>query len=126
VSLLYGSPDALPAISLGWDKRCLNLGEAEGTKFEERPLPLGVIYVLGESAGGSGVEVVSQKTALMILVANTYASNCLDATQRAKEFEILSRVVATVPVRKIVRGKSVAEVEPFCAAIQRDFAGIHS
>jgi hypothetical protein len=128
VSLLYGSPDALPAVSLGWDKRCLNLGEAEGTKFEERSLPLGVIYVLGESAGGSekGVEVVSQKTALMILVANTYASNCLDATQRAKEFEILSRMVATVPVRKIVRGKSVAEVEPFCAAIQRDFAGIHS
>ena len=128
VSLLYGSPDALPAISLGWDKRCLNLGEAEGTKFEERPLPLGAIYVLGESAGGSekGVEIVSQKTALMILVANTYASNCLDATQRAKEFEILSRMVATVPVRKIVRGKSVAEVEPFCAAIQRDFAGIHS
>jgi hypothetical protein len=128
VSLLYGSPDALPAISLGWDKRCLNLGEAEGTKFEERPLPLGAIYVLGESAGGSekGVEVVSQKTALMMLVANTYASNFLDATQRAEEFEILSRVVATVPVRKIVRGKSVAEVELFCAAIQHDFAGIHS
>jgi hypothetical protein len=128
VSLLYGSPDALPVVSLGWDKRCLNLGEAEGTKFEERPLPLGAIYVLGESAGGSekGVEVVSQKTALMMLVANTYASNFLDATQRAAEFEILSRVVATVPVRKIVRGKSIAEVEPFCAAIQRDFAGIHS
>jgi hypothetical protein len=128
VSLLYGSPDALPAVSLGWDKRCLNLGEAEGTKFEERPLPLGAIYVLGESAGGpeKGVEIVSQKTALMMLVGNTYATNFLDAEQRAKEFAVLSRVVATVPVRKIVRGRSFAEVEAFCAAIQRDFAGIHS
>jgi hypothetical protein len=128
VSLLYGSPDALPAISPGWEKRCLNLEEAEGAKFEERPLPLGAIYVLEESAEGSetGVEVVSQQTALMLLIGNTYASNFLDATQRAQEFEILSRVVATVPVRKIVRGKSVAEVEPFCAAIQHDFAGIHS
>jgi len=127
VSLLYGSPDALPAISLGWDKRCLNLGEAEGTKFEERPLPLGAIYVLGEAGGSEkGVEVVSQKTALMMLVGNSYATNFLDAKQRAEEFEILSRVVATVPVRKIVRGRSAAEVEPYCAAIQRDFAGIHS
>jgi hypothetical protein len=128
VSLLYGSPDALPAISPGWDKRCLNLGEAEGTKFEERPLPLGAIYVLEKSAGGSekGVEIVSQKTALMMLVGNTYATNFLDAKQRADEFEILSRVVATVPVRKIVRGRSAAEVEPFCAAIQRDLAGIPS
>jgi hypothetical protein len=128
VSLLYGSPGALPAISPGWEKRCLNLGEAEGTKFEERPLPVGAIYVLEKSAGGSekGVEIVSQKTALMTLIGNTYATNFLDATQRAEEFEVLSRVVATVPVRRIVRGRSVAELEPFCAAIQRDFAGIHS
>ena len=97
-------------ISPGWEKRCLKLEEAEGTKFEERPLPLGAIYVLEKSAGGSekGVEIVSQKTALMTLVGNTYATNFLDATQRAEEFKILSRVVATVPVRKIVRGKSVA------------------
>jgi hypothetical protein len=83
---------------------------------------------LGESAGGpeKGVEIVSQKAALMMLVGNTYATNFLDAKQRAEEFALLSRVVATVPVRKIVRGRSLAEVEPFCAAIQRDFAGIHS
>jgi hypothetical protein len=83
---------------------------------------------LEKSAGGSekGVEILSQKTALMMLVGNTYATNFLDAKQRAQEFEILSRVVAAVPVRKIVRGRSVAEVEAFCAAIQRDFAGIHS
>jgi hypothetical protein len=127
-ALLYGSPDALPSISLDWDKRCLSLGKAEGAQFEERPLPLGAIYVLGESAGGpeKGVEIISQKAALMMLVGNTYATNFLDAKQRAEEFEVLSRVVATVPVRKINRRREAAEVDGFCAAIQRDFAGVES
>ena len=128
VKLLYGSPDALPQIMPDWDKRCLKVGEAEGTKFEERPLPLGAIYVLGQAASASaeGVEIVSQKTALMMLVENTYATNFLDAKQRAKEFEILSRVVATVPVRKINRAREGAGVEDFCAAMQRNFASIGS
>jgi hypothetical protein len=126
VALLYGSPDALPAITPDWDKRCLQL--AESTKFEERPLPLGVIYVLGESPDGSeeGIEIISQKTALMMLVGNTYATNFLDGKQRAEEFEVLSRVVASVPVRKINRGREVAGVEELCAAIQRNFASIES
>jgi len=128
VKLLYGSEDALPQIMPDWDKRCLKVGEAEGTTFEERPLPVGAIYVLGQAAGasGEGVEIISQKTALMMLVENTYATNFLDAQQRAKEFEVLSRVVATVPVRKINRGAEGAGIEEFCAAIQRNFASIGS
>jgi hypothetical protein len=128
VALLYGSPDALPAISLDWDKRCLSLGKAERAQFEERPLPLGAIYILGESTNGSeeGIETISPKTALMMLVGNTYATNFLDAKQRAEEFGVLSRLVATVPVRKINRRGETAEVEGFCAAIQRDFASVES
>lgn len=126
VKLLFGSANALPMITAGWDKRYLKIGEVRGTKFEERRLPLGAIYVLGESTGGSekGVEIISQKTALMMLVENTYATNFLDAKQRAEEFEVLSRVVATVPVRKINRGREAAGVEEFCAAIQRNFSSI--
>ena len=128
VKLLYGSPGALPQIMPDWDKRCLKLGEAEGTEFEERPLPLGAIYVLGEAADASAedVEMISQKTALIMLVENTYATNFLDAQQRAKEFEVLSRVVATVPVRKINRGREGVGVEELCGAIQRNFASIGS
>jgi hypothetical protein len=128
VKLLFGSPDALPMITGGWDKRCFKIGEVEGTKFEEWPLPLGAIYVLGQAAdaSGEGVEIISQKTALMMLVENTYATNFLDAKQRAKEFEVLSRVVTTVPVRKINRAREGAGVEEFCTAIQRNFASIGS
>lgn len=128
VALLYGSPDALPAISLDWDKRCLSLGRADGAQFEERPLPLGAIYVLGESTGGSEkvVEIISQKRALIMLVGNTYATNFLDAEQRAEEFRVLSRVVGAVPVRQINRQRETAEIEEFCAAIQQDFASVDS
>jgi hypothetical protein len=128
VKLVYGSPDALPQIAPDWDKRCLRLGEVKETKFEERRLPLGAIYILGASGGGSeaGVEIISQKAALMMLVGNSYATNFLDAKQRAEEFEVLSRVVASVPVRKINRGGAAAGIEKFCAAIQQNFASIDS
>ena len=128
VKLLYGSPEALPPIMPFWDKRCLNLGGDGETRFEERTLPIGGIYVLGDSTPGPTdcVETISRITALMLLVGNTYATNFLDAKQRAEEFEVLSRVVATVPVRKINRRGETAEVEGFCAAIQRDFASVES
>jgi hypothetical protein len=128
VEILYGSPEALPRITKGWDKRYLNLGENSGARFEERVLRLGAIYILENSTaeGEKCLEEVTQKTALMLLVANTYATNFLDAEQRAKEFEVLSRLVATVPVRKINRGTKGAGIEEFCAAIQRNFASIGS
>ena len=72
------------------------------------------------------VEIISQKTALIVLVENTYATNFLDANQRAAEFEVLSRVVATVPVRKINRRRETAEVEEFRATIERDFASVEA
>jgi hypothetical protein len=127
VKLIYGSPDALPPIMPDWDKRCLKLGEDGETRFEERTLPIGGIYILGDSSPNpTRVETISRKSALMLLIGNTYATNFLDAKQRAAEFAVLSRVVATVPVRKIRRGEEAAGVEELRAAIQRDFASIKS
>jgi len=128
VKLLFGSPDALPMITAGWDKRCFKIGEVEGTKFEERSLALGAIYVLGEEAGTSGesVETIPQKTALMMLIGNTYATNFLDANQRAQEFEVLSRLVGAVSVRQINSGREGVGPQELCKMIQRDFASITS
>lgn len=128
VKLLYGSADALPRILPEWDKRCLKVGEAEGTKFEERPLPLGAIYILGNDTAEAEphVETISQKTALLLLVANTYATNFLDAKQRAEEFAVLSRVVSGVPLRKINRRRGQISPEELCAVIRQDLADIDS
>jgi hypothetical protein len=126
VKLLYGSPDALPQIMPDWDKRCLKLGEDGGARFEERVLPIGAIYVLGDSTPNSAesVECISQKTAMMSLVTNTYATKFLDAKQRAEEFSVLGRLVTAVPVRKINGERGVLRVEELCEVIQRDFGSL--
>jgi hypothetical protein len=72
------------------------------------------------------VEEVTQKKALMLLVPNTYATNFLDAEQRADEFVVLSRLVATVPVRMINSRNDVAGPEELCEIIRRDFASLDS
>jgi len=128
VKLLYGSPDALPRITPDLHKRCIKLGEDAETRFEERALPIGAIYVLGDATTNSykSVESISQKTALMLLIGNSYATKFLDAKQRAEEFEVLSRVVASVPIRKINRGAAASGIDQLCAAIQRNFASVSS
>ena len=128
VKLLFGSPDALPMITADWDKRCLKIGDVEGTKFEERSVPLGAIYIFGDSEGGSqqSVEMVSQRAALMMLVRNTYATNFLDAKQRAEEFAVLSRLIAMVPVRQINARRAAVGPQELCTVIRQDFADITS
>ena len=128
VELLYGSREVLPRIPGGWDKRYLNLGGNNGGRFEERTLQLGAIYILGDATteGKKCVEEVTQKKALMLLVPNTYATNFLDAEQRADEFVVLSRLVATVPVRMINSRNDVAGPEELCEIIRRDFASLDS
>jgi hypothetical protein len=126
VKLLYGSPDALPQIIPNWEKTCLQLGEDGKARFEERALRIGAIYALGDSAANSGetVEGVSQRTALMTLVTNTYATTFLDAKQRAEEFAVLGRLVTAVPVRKVNAKRGTLRVDELCDVIQRDFSSL--
>jgi hypothetical protein len=125
VKLLYGSPEALPQIMPDWDKRCLKLEDGEA-RFEERALPIGAIYILGDSTPNSakGIESISQKTAMMTLVTNTYATNFLDAKQRAEEFAVLGRLVTAVPIRKVNAKRGTLRVDELCDVIQRDFSSL--
>jgi predicted ATPase len=126
VKLLYGSTEALPQITTEWEKRCLKLGEDGKTQFEERALPIAVIYILGDSKANSArsVERISQKTAMMTLVTNAYATNILDAKQRAEEFAVLSRLAAAVPVRQINARRDTVGPHELCRIIRTDFASI--
>lgn len=126
VKLLYGSPDALPQIMPDWSKRCLKLGESGEARFEERTLPIGAVYVLADSRANlaESVEFISQKTAMMTLVTNTYATNFLDAKQRADEFAVLGRLVSAVPIRKVNAKRGTLRVDELCKVIQRDFTSL--
>ena len=100
VESLYGSAEALPQFSANYEKRCLSLGKQE-LRFADRPLPLAAIYILGDRRGDPAplVEELPPQRAFLALVANTFATNTLDTSMRAKEFEILARVSPDVPIR---------------------------
>jgi hypothetical protein len=128
VKLLYGSENALPLITTGWEKRFLALGQEGMPKFGDREAPVGAIYLLcGSSATTEGcIQAVSKKDALLTLIANTYATHFLDARQRAEEFALLSRLVDQVPVRTVNPRRHLVSVDALCEFIHQDFAGIDS
>ena len=122
VSMLYGSPDALPQLVHDWEKRQLALGE-NGTRFEERTLPLKAIYILGARRPDIGPSVtdVADREALLTLVANTYATNLIDRTMRGEEFDVLSRLTSSVRVRTLHPSDDPSRIGDLCRLIQSDF-----
>jgi hypothetical protein len=126
VEMLYGSSEAVPRFIPNWDKRRLDLGR-EGTRFETRTLPLGAIYVLGDRRPNleSRVEALSPRSALLSLVADTYANKILDRDLRAREFTLLSRLVTTVPTRRIHLHADANRLKELCGVICRDFESLH-
>lgn len=102
VEALFGSVEALPRISPDhpdWDKRYLDLG-GEGFAFADRPLPLVAVYtgVRDDAAVAPRLEEIPLAEALLVLVANGYASRLLDRPMRAREFDVLARLAERVPV----------------------------
>jgi len=127
VEMLYGSSEALPRFSTGWEKHRLALGN-QGTRFENRSLPLGAIYLLGDRRPDQApfVEEVRPKAGLLSLVADTFANKILDREMRAREFAVLARLVTTVPIRRIHPHKDPDRLEELCTVIHKDFASLHN
>jgi hypothetical protein len=122
VQALFGSADALPKITPTWGKMYLPLDQ-NGHRFQESPLPLGGIYVLAEREPGLAVPTITAFTAseaLMTLVGNSYVSYVLNADMRSREFELLSRVVTSVPVRHVRTVADSSGIFDLCEAIVAD------
>lgn len=126
VSSMFGSVEALPLITPNWHKRFLDLN-SPGCQFERAPAPLTAVYFLGERSSAAEVpvvEAVSARTGLMALVSDTYVSYLLDSTRRAKEFQVLGRLVANVPLRQATASTDFERIPHFCQAIVDDFRQI--
>lgn len=127
VNILYGALDALPRLvpsDPSWDKCYLNLCENE-RNFQQHPLPLAAIYLLGErsyDAAAPFVEAMPAHAGLMALVANTYANYLLDRTMRTQEFASLGRIVASVPMRRAIPHADPAYLSKLRDVILDDFA----
>jgi hypothetical protein len=122
VKALFGSKDHLPRLTPNWDKCYLDLSERQ---FQSKSLPLAAIYQLGtRSDDGPLVEVVDRAKGLMSLVANTYATKLMDKQMRAREFELLTRVLNQVPVRRVTPHVDPARIPELCESIVTDFEAI--
>ena len=120
VAMLYGTPDALPRLTPTWDKRALALSPRGA--FAQHSLPLRAVYLLGEQRDRPATvfdEVVGAQCFLALL-GNTYVGYLLDATMRQHEFESLARLVATVPVRRVIQSGGSRDVAALCARLLED------
>jgi hypothetical protein len=127
VKMLYGTADALPQLTPGWNKRRLALG-GEEARFEDRPLPLGAIYILGDRRPEPVpyVQKIGAQDALVSLVAETYANKILDRELRAREFAVLGQLVSSVPIRRVFSSSDSTRLENLCRVIREDYASLGS
>jgi hypothetical protein len=125
VNILFGAESKLPSFSPNWDKRQLALSENR-LGFEQQSLPLSAIFLLGERSADPGaprLEPVPPREALLSLVADSYATNLLDRDMRASEFELLGRLVAAVPVRRLRPHKDPLRLGRLCDLIDEVCGG---
>lgn len=125
VKALYGTETHLPRLTPNWDKRYLDLSE----RFQPQPLTLAAIYQLGERSdvpSAPFVTPVDKSKGLMSLVANTYATKLMDKQMRAREFELLTRVLNNVPMRRVTPHSDIAHITELCTRILSDFKSVLS
>jgi len=120
VKALYGNETHLPKLTPNWDKCYLDVND----QFQQQPLTLAAIYLLGERRDDVAtpfVETVDRAEGLMSLVANTYATKLMDREMRAREFELLTRVLNNVPLRRVTPHSDAARIPELCDRIVDDF-----
>jgi hypothetical protein len=120
VKMLYGPDKALPTLSPDWGKQLLSLA-ANRLKFEQRNLPLGAIFILGERSSDSRapfIESMPHREGLLSMVANSFATNLLDQDMRAHEFSLLGRVLSEVPIRHLRPNTDATHIQRLCEAVE--------
>jgi len=126
VQALCGAPDVLPFLTPNWPKCYLTLG-GESHRFHTAPLPLSAIYLLGERTSdprAPWVEPVPAAAGMMALVKNTYMSYLLDKERRAREFDLLGRLLERVPLREVRPPAAPPLLPQLCEVIVEDFRAL--
>lgn len=127
VKMLYGPDKTLPTFSANWDKRVLSLGQ-DRLRFEEKSLPLGAIFLLGERTAETVapfLETPTQRECLLGLVANSYATGMLDQAMRAQEFELFGRLLSSVPIRRLRPSENPSQLDELCALVSEECASLN-
>jgi hypothetical protein len=128
VATLFGSPDALPQQTPTWEKCYLDLTR-NGYRFQPSPLPLRAVYVLSErdtTASAPLVQTMPVREGLTQLIENTYLSYLLDRTMSVRDLDVLSRLVLSMPVRRVTPQADSAFLSRLRDVILDDFQTLTS
>jgi hypothetical protein len=120
VNFLFSSPDALPLMVSGWEKRFLSL-DGSRARFATSSAPLAAILLLAERSAqdsAPSIEPISQREALLRLVQNTYMNWYLDRRQRAEEFDVLTRLVASTDCFQVIPSSDPARLNTLAKLIE--------
>ena len=126
VKVLFGVPDALPQAVPPWPKRRLDLTQ-EGYRYQHEPLPLRAVYLLGRrslSARAPFVRGVRARRALFTLLVNSHAARRVQVGMPDRDFDVLSRIAASLPVRRITPSADPNRLPGLCQAILADYARV--
>lgn len=124
VKALFGQDDALPRITPEnpfWDKRYLDLCR-NNYRFQSSPMKLAAVYN-GKHSDAKDIphlDTLSAHEGFIALIANTYSSRLLDKKMRALEFDVLSRLAASVPVKCLKSQKDLVDPHKTCNIILDD------
>jgi hypothetical protein len=122
VRQLFGAEEALPRLTLKWEKRCLELGGSNLGPGSE-PVLLAAIYKLGrdlEAAEPPVLTSVNPRDALLTLVPNTYVNFLLDPRMRSEEFQCLGLLAQAVPMCEVRSHGNPPDILRLCERILAD------
>jgi hypothetical protein len=122
VEKLLGASDSLPRLTPSWEKLFLPL-DGRNAKFEAKRQVVSAVYLFTPRVtepDAPRIELLSAREAILELVQNTYMNWLLDRSQRAAEFDALGRLVAQVPIRRIVPHLDPGRIGTLCELVVAD------
>lgn len=120
---LTENPESLPIVYSTRDSRYVSLDQDKG--HNNGALPLVAIYILGnvsEDYNEPSIAPVESKDKLLSLLVNTYGSYVVMDDLRAFEFELLSKVAKTIPIRRLFYSHDISTLPRQCEIILKDIA----
>lgn len=130
VNAVYGSEEGLALVFSQTEKHFveLNQNHTSAWRFHNQPLPLAAIYILGErqqSLAAPSIEAIVPQIGLMQLITHRYPESLkLERNMQAREFAMLGRLAAAVPIRQLHREDSLAGLSNLCDVILQDVAAL--
>jgi hypothetical protein len=120
VSYLFSSPDALPAIVRGWEKRFLALDGSTRARAAISSCPLSSILFLAPRSDdrAPSIEPLPKRHAVLQLVQNSYMNWLLNRQQRASEFDIIVKLVSQVGCFRLTPSSDPARLDELVSLIE--------